>query len=325
MMSFKQITSFIKRDLNMKNRLLVSVFMITYNHEKYIEEAIGGVLMQETNFEYELIIADDCSPDNTPIIINDIIKNHPKGHRIKYFRHKENLGMQANGLFALQQCTGKYIALCEGDDYWTDPLKLQRQVDFLEMNSDFVMCFTNSIIKNDKTGEEKIAKINLWDVCDTKELLKHNSLEGPKYGEIINSAGHTSSIVFRNNVLTKFPDWFLNCFIGDEPLFLMLSKFGKAKFINEFCSVYRDNPLGISTVGFSYEKDYRGRIYMYKMLNSYFEKKYKKDINTLIARYYLKLTKLYVNRKKPGKAIISFFSLLFYDRSLIINKILQKR
>jgi glycosyltransferase involved in cell wall biosynthesis len=124
----------------MKKNTLVSVDMITYNHEPYIKQAIEGVLMQETNFEYELIIADDCSPDNTPIIINDIIKNHPKGHRIKYFRHKENLGMQANGLFALQQCTGKYIALCEGDDYWTDLLKLQKQVDFLETNTKFSLC-----------------------------------------------------------------------------------------------------------------------------------------------------------------------------------------
>ena len=309
--------------INTENKPCLSIAMLAFNHEEFISQAIESVLMQRVNFQYKLIIAEDCSTDNTRKIVLEYQKKYP--HQIKLILQNRNVGANQNNYDLLSNLEGHYIAALEGDDYWTDPLKLQKQVDFLEANSDFVMCFTNSIIKNDKTGEEKIAKINLWDVCDTKELLKHNSLEGPKYGEIINSAGHTSSIVFRNNVLTKFPDWFLNCFIGDEPLFLMLSKFGKAKFINEFCSVYRDNPLGISTVGFSYEKDYRGRIYMYKMLNSYFEKKYKKDINTLIARYYLKLTKLYVNRKKPGKAIISFFSLLFYDRSLIINKILQKR
>lgn len=111
---------------------MVSVDMITYMHEAYIEQAIEGVLMQKTNFEFELVIADDCSPDNTSVIISEIINTHLKGYRIKYFHHEKNLGMKANSIFALEQCKGKYIAVCEGDDYWTDPLKLQKQVDVLE-------------------------------------------------------------------------------------------------------------------------------------------------------------------------------------------------
>lgn len=123
--------------------IMVSVDMITYGHEKYIRQAIEGVLMQQTDFAVELIIADDCSPDRTKDIVEDIINNHPKGNIIKYFRHEKNLGMQANGMFAIQKCTGKYIALCEGDDYWTDPLKLQKQVDFLENNEEYNFIVTD--------------------------------------------------------------------------------------------------------------------------------------------------------------------------------------
>ncbi len=111
--------------------------MITYSHEKFIEQAINGVLMQECNFEVELIIANDCSPDKTDEVIQKVIDNHHKPSWIRYIKHDKNLGMMSNFIFAMQQCKGKYIALCEGDDYWTDPLKLQKQVDFLEGNKEY--------------------------------------------------------------------------------------------------------------------------------------------------------------------------------------------
>ena len=123
----------------MKKQPKVSVCMITYGHEKFIEEAINGVLMQECDFVVELIIANDCSPDKTDAVIQNILCNHPRASWIKYIKHDKNLGMMPNFIFAMQECKGKYIALCEGDDYWTDPSKLQKQVDFLEANSDYVI------------------------------------------------------------------------------------------------------------------------------------------------------------------------------------------
>ena len=121
--------------------IMVSICCITYNHENFIRDAIEGFLMQQTNFDYEIIIANDCSPDNTDSFVKKYINNHPKGKLIKYFRHDKNIGVMPNFIFALKQCTGKYIALCEGDDYWTDPYKLQKQVDFLEANLDYTICF----------------------------------------------------------------------------------------------------------------------------------------------------------------------------------------
>ncbi|MDO9260985.1 MAG: glycosyltransferase, partial [Flavobacteriaceae bacterium] len=114
----------------MKDKPTVSVCMITYNHENYIQQAIEGVLMQTCNFEVELIIANDCATDKTDEVIQEIIKNHPNSSWIKYTNHSQNKGMMPNFIWAMQQCKGKYIALCEGDDYWTDPLKLQKQVEF---------------------------------------------------------------------------------------------------------------------------------------------------------------------------------------------------
>lgn len=122
---------------------MVSVVMITYGHEKFIAEAIDGVLMQEINFPVELIIANDCSPDNTDIIIQKYIKEDPKGQIIKYFLQEKNIGMMPNFIIALHQAQGKYVAICEGDDYWTDPLKLQKQVNFLEEHEDYGLVWTD--------------------------------------------------------------------------------------------------------------------------------------------------------------------------------------
>jgi glycosyltransferase involved in cell wall biosynthesis len=120
----------------------LSVIMLTYKHEDYLSDAINGVLMQDCDFEIELIIADDCSPDNTSKIVESF-KSHPNFGWIKYTKHELNKGANENFMWAFAQATGKYIALCEGDDYWTDPLKLQKQVDFLEANDRYGLVYTN--------------------------------------------------------------------------------------------------------------------------------------------------------------------------------------
>jgi glycosyltransferase involved in cell wall biosynthesis len=127
---------------------LVSVVVITYNHEEFIGQAIESILMQECDFEFELIIADDCSPDNTKVIIENF-RNHPKFNCIKYFRHDFNKGVIRNFVWALEQCIGIYTAICEGDDYWIDPLKLSKQVAQLKNNLTCSAVVSNGyIVKN---------------------------------------------------------------------------------------------------------------------------------------------------------------------------------
>ncbi|MDF1549683.1 MAG: glycosyltransferase, partial [Bacteroidales bacterium] len=117
----------------------LSVCMITYNHEKYIGQAIEGVLMQKTNFDIELLIGEDFSNDNTRNICMGYKNKYPD--KIKLLLREKNIGMMRNFIQTLNTCKGKYIALCDGDDYWTDPLKLQKQVDFLEANPEYALCY----------------------------------------------------------------------------------------------------------------------------------------------------------------------------------------
>jgi len=209
--------------------------MITYGHEKFIEQAINGVLMQECDFEVELIIANDCSPDNTNEVIRNILENHPRASWIKYINHKENLGMMPNFIFVLQQCKGKYIALCEGDDYWTDPLKLKKQVDFLEANPDFGICF------------HKVEEINLFDKSKNRIFpnISNNTVHTIE-DYILNNLTATCSIVF-NAKSFSFPNWFKDLPFGDLGLVLVvMNSFNKKGMVlNDIMGIYRIHPGGV--------------------------------------------------------------------------------
>jgi glycosyltransferase involved in cell wall biosynthesis len=222
----------------MGNKLLVSVDMITYKHEAFIKQAIEGVLMQETNFEYDLIIADDCSPDNTEAIVRNIIATHPKGHTIKYFRQEKNIGMQANGMFAGQQCKGKYIAVCEGDDYWTDPNKLQKQIDFLENNIEYNLVGHHATDSNSKLiGKHEKDSFSFEDIYYRTLIIP------------------TASLVFRNNIV--FEDWITKVYGGDKAIIFLNAKKGKLKILPFIGSFYRLHSGGIEQL---YKDDLRKSI-----------------------------------------------------------------
>lgn len=152
---------------------VVSVCTITYNHEKYISEALNSFLMQETDFPFEIIIDDDCSPDNTIEIIMKYQKKFP--NIIKANLRQKNIGAIQNFFSNIQRGNGKYIALCEGDDYWTDPLKLQKQVEFLDGNDEVIMTFENAMIyiydKQFKIVKEQLFNNNCQISC-TRQCFK---------------------------------------------------------------------------------------------------------------------------------------------------------
>lgn len=207
--------------------VFISIIMVTYGHEKFIREAIDGVLMQKGDLNLELIIANDASPDDTDIIVSEILKNHPKSELVRYIKHENNIGMMSNFIFALQQAQGNYIALCDGDDYWTDPHKLQKQVDFLEANLDYVLSFHKvKILKpNGELVEDFITKVP--ENYETQETLA-------KLGNYI----HTPSVVFRN-VIKEFPNEFSLSPIGDYFMYMLLTEHGKLKYFDEEMAVYR--------------------------------------------------------------------------------------
>ena len=228
----------LKKNLNLSDKPLVSVCMITYNHEKYIAEAIEGVLMQEVDFEVELIIADDCSTDRTGEIVKSFIETHPRGNWIKYTYHQENRGMMSNFIWAMEQCQGEYIALCEGDDYWIDKRKLRKQTNFLLENSEF------SLVSH-------YSKKIIFDSCDFQTFGKLYrdvyDLNDPDYHFL---AIPTASIVFRNVI--KFPLWVYKVYAGDRALIFLASHYGKIKVLDFYGAIYRVHHNGIEQ---KYKKD----------------------------------------------------------------------
>lgn len=211
------------------NNALVSVCLITYNQENYIQKAIKSIFDQEVGFPIEVIISNDCSSDNTHQKIEEILKDATNGLVVRYYNHKDNLGMMRNFSFAINECKGKYIAYFEGDDYWDYPKKLQTQVDFLEQNPDFAICCHNvRFLENEKfINEIYLDKINIKDKFTLEDLAKHNIVP-------------TLTAVFRNTS-DKLPSWILESPIGDLPMFMMVAKHGKIKYINEKWAVYRSN------------------------------------------------------------------------------------
>jgi len=204
----------------------ISIIMITYGHEKYIKEAIEGVFLQKTNFLVELIIANDKSPDNSDTIIRNLIIDCPENIKVNYILNDKNIGANPNYLNAYQQSQGEYIASCEGDDYWTDPLKLQKQVDFLENNKQYSLTF------------HKIKGISVDDkepvIFDNLNEEKTYTIEDLAKGNFI----HTPSVVFRKN-LDKLPQWIQYSPIGDYPLHMINASFGLIKYFPETMAAYR--------------------------------------------------------------------------------------
>lgn len=233
--------------------VIVSVSMITYNHELYLNQAIEGVLMQQTNFMFELIIADDNSPDRTESIIKHYIDNHPQGYLIKYFRHENNLGMNENVLFALNRSKGKYIATCDGDDYWIDPYKLQKQVDFLEENSEYGLIHTdfNTFYQSSNLyflNSHVVYNVDIKGDC----ALEYWNLFGKSMATI-----KTLTVCIRKEIiedyLLKLPNnkWT----IGDFPMFFFAALHSKIGHIKDPTAVYRTVSSGsASNVGRDYTK-----------------------------------------------------------------------
>ncbi len=205
--------------------------MISYNHQDFIAKAIDSILMQKVDFEYEIIIGDDCSKDNTAAIIEQYRAKFPL--IIKPLKYEKNVGMIQNCINVLSACTGKYIAILEGDDYWTDKLKLQTQVDFLEQNDDYVMCYhdVNSLKNN------KLAKAYHWNVPDTTDqdyLLKNGNF-------II-----TLSVMFRNKAnIVSFLTQCKTAPFGDFLIYIAATEQGKIKYIKKNMGVYRVHDGGV--------------------------------------------------------------------------------
>ena len=210
---------------------LVSVCLITYNHEKFIEQALNGILIQETTFPFEVVISDDLSKDNSRTIINEFIQKKSCGWSL--VNHTENVGMHKNWERAMRACKGKYIALLEGDDYWSDPYKLQKQIDVLEADDHLAICCSN-------------ARVELID----SEKQHPDYVQKPKgrytLTDLIQEAFMpTCTVVFRNGLMPeKLPKSYYSAPMADYPIHLLNALHGDIFYLDEVTSTYRLHTSG---------------------------------------------------------------------------------
>jgi glycosyltransferase involved in cell wall biosynthesis len=241
--------------------------MIAYNHKEYIRQAVEGILFQQTDFEIEFVISNDCSTDATHETIVECITNYNGPVRIKYFNQEKNIGMMPNFIFVLNQTQGDYIALCEGDDYWTDYQKLQKQIDYISTHPDCKLVFT----------EAKVWNENLNDYLPNWADLKREKYE---FRHLIErNVITTCTVLFRNPHRNgEISNYLVNFKIGDYPLHLLLLRSGYAHCLKEETAVYRQHAGGV----FSMENAF----HMVETNILVLETLKKMDF-TLIQRYYI--------------------------------------
>jgi len=220
------------------NNLMVSISCLAYNHEKYIHEAIESFLMQRTNFAYEVLIYDDASTDHTASIIREYEKKYPD--IIKPVYQSENQwskGVRVDFEFNYKRARGKYVAICDGDDYWTDPYKLQKQVDFLEKNDEFSICF-HSIQTIDENGNKVSIdkpKKKVKRVTGLSDIIKNDYIAAV-------------SVLFRNGLIsdTDFYTLSEDLYFDDWIYHILNAEKGFIYFFDEPMAAYRLTRAGLS-------------------------------------------------------------------------------
>jgi len=257
---------------------LVSVKMITYNHEKFIAQAIEGVLMQKTDFPFELVIGEDCSTDRTREIVVDYANRYPE--IIKPILHEKNVGAKANSESVGEACTGKYVALCEGDDYWTDPLKLQKQVEIMQANPHYSVCFhyANVVTTDNEFTGRFLGRIK----GGSRQVT---------FDEVAPGFFPTASKVYRADIVGTMPDFYFMEEAGDFSLWLIILDKGNAYYIDESLSAYRIGVPGSANDRHSKKTKeevieyYETRVKILDLFDSYSDGRHKTTIRTMKAQY----------------------------------------
>jgi glycosyltransferase involved in cell wall biosynthesis len=209
------------------SEITVSVFILTYNQEQFIRQTIESILMQKTDFNFQLVIGEDFSKDKTRTICEEFAKKNSQKIKLLPSLDK-NIGLIANYMRTINECDGKYIAICDGDDYWIDEFKLQKQVDILESNPDYSIVYT------------KVKR--LFPNGEIKESIIKNRKQAANFADLVHDNFIPSvSVLFRNkqNVM-KLPDWIISFPYGDWPTYLWTIKdSGSIFFLDQTTAVYR--------------------------------------------------------------------------------------
>lgn len=291
----------------------VSVLMITFNHEQYIKQSLDSILCQETDFDYEIVVGEDCSTDGTRGILQSYQQRYPD--RIKLLLPEKNLGMMANFMQTFSACSGEYIALLEGDDYWTSPLKLQLQADFLDSHPECAECFHDVEV----IVEGKPEKNHLF---FSKEVKSFYNLEDIVVSNFIS----TCSSMFRAGHISAFPDWFATMPMGDWPLHVLNAEKGTLVLLPGTMAAYRVHDGGVwskSSRIAILEKSIRANV----VINTYLDFRYGKTMNRSKRLWEREATALLMEggfyRRALALAFKAFSNQPRYQFKLIIKTISQ--
>jgi len=248
--------------------------MLAYNHELFIRQALESVLAQCVNFNYEIVVGEDKSTDGTRAILMDLYRRYPE--RIVPLLHDRNTGMMRNFQATLSSCRGQYLAIVEGDDYWTCENKLQRQVDFLDQHPDYAVCFHRAQVL-DQTGAGRA------------DVIPRPSFSAGPYtieDLIAENLIATCTVMYRWDCVGPLPDWFLDLKLGDWPLHILVAQSGKIMLMDEVMSVYRMHSGGMWTSGQGIAQK-REMMRMMKSLDRHLNFQYTDAIRRTLAVLYL--------------------------------------
>lgn len=297
-------------------QVLVSIICTAYNHEKYIEKTIKGFLMQKTTFKYEILIHDDASTDNTAHIIKKYEKQYPELFKVIYQKENQYSQNKSPSKYLFELSNAKYFAFCEGDDYWIDEYKLQKQVDFLEKNKDFYATYHNVLVVNE---ENKIisSEQNAYPLYDDHVLEFSKDI-------MLSMIGQTASIVCRNfwkEFGQKEKMEFLCCQAnGDKKYAIIFSNKGKVRYFSEIMSCYRRTYTGDSWNARTKNKNlclfnYNALKSLSKMIENIFEKSIdiKQDLENIVLSSFI----IYI--KSPTKINKKIFYKLYVENRLSLS------
>lgn len=285
----------------------VSVIVLVYNQERYLRKALDSILEQKINFKYEIIISDDCSTDNSPQILKEYLEKYPEV--IKVFFQKNNIGVTKNHYFLLKNCKGKYIAQLEGDDFWIDKNKLQKQYNILEKTN-----YIGVVHSNLEVNHNDII-IGKYKIYEKEKELKINELL--KKGMLF----HTATLMYRNIFKIKEYNiiWQAHQLISDFTIAFILLDLGKILYIPNEMSVYRRNDKIQQNVSNILAKNlplnYIKILEAYDMIGNYYNKKYNMN-NLKVLRTEELLCNYYLNRNFEKKDLKKYMKNI--KKSIII-------
>jgi glycosyltransferase involved in cell wall biosynthesis len=238
----------------------LSVCLITYNHERYIELAVQSALAQQTAFPFEIVVGEDCSTDRTRDILLQLKSQHPD--RIRLSLRERNVGAMAHFAQRRLDCRGQYLAILEGDDYWTDPAKLQKQVEALDAHPDWTIAFhrVRCVYEDGSRPDHWYPATVPRDVLSIDDMIRRNFIQ-------------SCSAVYRNHVIERLPEFFADLKLGDWPFALMHADRGHVGYLPDEMAVYRIHGQGLWTLTSEVSR-YRATLEMLTQMDRYFDGRY---------------------------------------------------